>query len=89
MQFTGKEAQMTERKTIVYTQPGCPPCHHETTFLAQKGVEFEEKNVREDLDAMQEMVRMGAQATPRTVIDGEIIIGFDLKRISASLGSST
>jgi glutaredoxin len=89
MQFTGKEAQMTERKTIVYTQLGCPPCHHETTFLAQKGVEFEEKNVREDLDAMQEMVRMGSQATPRTVIDGEIIIGFDLKRISASLGSST
>jgi glutaredoxin len=89
MQFTGKEAQMTERKTIVYTQPRSPPCHHETTFLAQKGVEFEEKNVREDLDAMQEMVRMGSQATPRTVIDGEIIIGFDLKRISASLGSST
>ena len=86
MQFTGKEAQMTERKTIVYTQPGCPPCHHETTFLAQKGVEFEEKNVREDLDAMQEMVRMGSQATPRTVIDGKIIIGFDWKRISASLG---
>ena len=86
MQFTGKEAQMTERKTIVYTQQGCPACHRETTFLAQKGVEFEEKNVREDLDAMQEMVRMGAQATPTTVIDGEVIIGFDLKRISASLG---
>jgi glutaredoxin len=56
------------------------------TFLAQKGVEFEEKNVRQDLDAMQEMVRMGSQATPRTVIDGKIIMGFDWKRISASLG---
>jgi glutaredoxin len=86
MQLTGKEAQMTERKTIIYTQPGCPACHRETTFLAQKGVEFEEKNVREDLDAMQEMVRMGSQTTPRTVIDGKIIIGFDWKRISASLG---
>jgi glutaredoxin len=86
MQLTGKEAQMTERKTIIYTQPGCPACHRETTFLAQKGVEFEEKNVREDLDAMQEMVRMGSQSTPRTVIDGKIIIGFDWKRISASLG---
>ena len=80
---------MTERKTIVYTQPGCPPCHRETTFLAHKGVEFEEKNIREDLDAMQEMFRLGSQATPTTVIDGEIIIGFDPKRISASLGSST
>jgi glutaredoxin len=77
---------MPERKTIVYTQPGCPACHRETKFLAQKGVEFEEKNVREDLDAMQEMIRMGSQATPTTVIDGEVIIGFDPKRISASLG---
>jgi glutaredoxin len=77
MQSTGKEAQMTKRKTIVYTKPGC---HRETTFLAQKGVEFEEKNVRQDLDAIQEMVRMGSQATPRTFIDGKFIIGFDWKR---------
>jgi glutaredoxin len=77
---------MSERKTIAYTQPGCPAYHRETKFLAQKGVEFEEKNVREDLDAMQEMVRMGSQATPTTVIDDEeVIIGFDPKRISASL----
>jgi glutaredoxin len=55
---------MTEHNTIVYTQPGCPACHRKTKFLAQKGVEFEEKNVREDLDAMQEMVRMGSQVTP-------------------------
>ena len=30
---------MPERKTIVYTQPGCPACHRETKFLAQKGAE--------------------------------------------------
>jgi glutaredoxin len=77
---------MTEHKTIVYTQPGCPACHRQTKFLSQKGVEFEEKNVREDFDAMQEMFRMGSQATPTTLIDGEVIIGFDLKRISGSLG---
>ena len=54
---------MTERNTIIYTQLGCPACHRETKFLAQKGVEFEEKTVREDLDAMQEIVHMGSQAT--------------------------
>ena len=31
---------MSERKTIVYTQPVCPACHRETKFLAQKGDEF-------------------------------------------------
>jgi hypothetical protein len=35
---------------------------------------------------MQEILRIGSQATPTTVIDGEVIIGFDPKRISVSLG---
>jgi len=42
--------------------------------------------VRSDLDAMQEMVQMNSQATPTTVIDGEVIIGFDKDRISEKLG---
>ena len=55
-------------------------------FLAHKGVEVEVKNVRKDLQEMQQMVRMGSQATPTTGIAGELIIGLDLKRISANLG---
>lgn len=55
-------------------------------FLSQNGVEFTEKNIREDLDAMQEMVQMNSQATPTTVIDGEVIIGFDKQKISEKLG---
>ena len=55
-------------------------------FLAHKGVEVEVKNVRKELQKMQQMVRMGLQATPTTGIAGELIIGLDLKRISANLG---
>ena len=55
-------------------------------FLAHKGVEVEVKNVRKDLQEMQQMVRMGSQATPTTGRAGELIIGLDLKRISANLG---
>jgi protein-disulfide isomerase len=35
---------------------------------------------------MQEMVRMNSQATPTTVIDGEVIIGFDREKIEEKLG---
>lgn len=35
---------------------------------------------------MQEMVQMGAQATPTTVIDGEVIIGFDPDTLIEKLG---
>ena len=49
-------------------------------------VEFTEKNIRTDLDAMQEMVQMNSQSTPTTVIDGEVIIGFDKQEIREKLG---
>ena len=54
-------------------------------FLSRNGVEYTEKNIRTDLDAMQEMVSMNSQATPTTVIDGEVIIGFDQEKISEKL----
>jgi glutaredoxin len=55
-------------------------------FLSQRNIDFVEKNIRTDLDAMQEMVRINSQSTPTTVIDDEVIIGFDKGRISALLG---
>ena len=51
----------------------------------QNSVEFTEKNIRTDLDAMQEMVEMNSQSTPTTVIDGDVIIGFDKEKISEKL----
>jgi hypothetical protein len=59
----------------------------------QNNVEFTEKNVRTNLDAMQEMVEINSQSIPTTVIDGEVttvidgevIIGFDKQKISALL----
>jgi glutaredoxin len=55
-------------------------------FLSQRDIDFVEKNIRTDLDAMQEMVEINSQSTPTTVIDGEVIIGFDTERISEKLG---
>jgi glutaredoxin len=55
-------------------------------FLSQRNIDFVEKNIRTDLDAMQEMVRINSQSTPTTVIDDEVIIGFDKERISTLLG---
>jgi glutaredoxin len=55
-------------------------------FLSQRNIDFSEKNIRTDLDAIQEMVEMNSQSTPTTVIDDEVIIGFDKERISELLG---
>ena len=54
-------------------------------FLSQRNIDYIEKNIRTDLDAIQEMVEMNSQSTPTTVIDDEVIIGFDKERISELL----
>jgi glutaredoxin len=77
---------MPAKNVVVYTAPGCSVCRAEVEFLSQNNVEYIEKNIRTDLDAMQEMVEMNSQSTPTTAIDSEVIIGFDKQKISEKLG---
>lgn len=58
----------------------------EQEFLAQKGVPFVEKDVMADEVAMAELVAIGVMTTPVTVIDGEVVVGFDRKKLETLLG---
>jgi len=49
-------------------------------------VEFVAKNILEDQQALEELQKLGFRATPVTVIDGEVIVGFDRGRIEQLLG---
>jgi hypothetical protein len=42
--------------------------------------------VRADRAALQELLDMGYQSTPVTIIDGEAVVGFDQDRIQQLLG---
>jgi glutaredoxin 3 len=42
--------------------------------------------VRADPGALKELLDMGYQSTPVTLIDGEAVVGFDQQRISELLG---
>jgi len=44
------------------------------------------KNVRADQAAMKELIDMGYQSTPVTLIDGQAVVGFDQQKISDLLG---
>ena len=39
-----------------------------------------------DPTAMAELVKVGVMTTPVTVIDGEVVVGFDRKRLDELLG---
>jgi glutaredoxin len=61
-------------------------CRKVEEFLAGRGIAFQTRNVAEDPAAMDALMRPGMATTPVTVIDGEIVIGFDQKRLAALLG---
>ena len=58
-------------------------------FLSQRGIEFVERNVAEDESALAELEQLGVFTTPVTVIDGEVVIGFDQARLEALLSAKT
>jgi glutaredoxin len=78
------------KKVILYTQETCPPCHAEKLWLKENGVEFEERDIRKDDQYMQEIINLGASATPATLIKDEngeeVILGFDQEKLAAALG---
>jgi hypothetical protein len=45
-----------------------------------------DKNVREDPAALKELLALGYQSTPVTLIDGEAVVGFDPEKIDKLLG---
>jgi len=51
-------------------------------------VEFTARNIREDQQALEELLKLGVRATPVTVIDGQVIVGFDRGKIERLLGIS-
>ena len=68
-------------RVIVYHQPGCSACHEEMTWLKQNHISFESRDVLANLDWLDELMELGGQATPVTVIEAEdgqeVIFGFN------------
>lgn len=62
-------------------------CARVKEFLSRRDVEFTERNVVEDEAALAELEKLGVFTTPVTVIDGEVVIGFDQARLDALLSA--
>ncbi len=60
-------------------------CKSVKEFLSQNGIAYEEKDVSADEAALHELMHMGVFTTPATVIDGEVVVGFDRKRLAELL----
>ena len=96
MAKTGQMPLRTVRKKIkmaakkikvkVYSTPSCPYCVMAKDYLKQKGIVYEEADVSEDEDALQEMVKLsGETGVPQILIGKKLILGFDVKAIEKAL----
>ena len=78
------------KKVIIYSQETCAPCHAEKLWLKENGIEFEERDIRKNDQYLQELIELGAAATPATIIKDEdreeIILGFDRAKFAEILG---
>ena len=83
-QVNGEEKP--QKRVTVYSTPTCSWCNTLKTHLRHHHIRFTDLDVSKDQAAAQAMVaRSGQQGVPQTDINGEIIVGFDKKRINELL----
>jgi glutaredoxin len=54
-------------------------------FLSQNKVDFTDRNIAADEAALNELEKLGYMTTPVTVIDDEVVVGFDVSKLSTLL----
>ena len=75
-------------KLTIYTTPVCPWCIKLKGWLEEEGIPYQEKDVSTDSDAVQEMIeKTGQRGVPVTIINGQVVVGFDPEGIKKILGS--
>jgi glutaredoxin-like YruB-family protein len=75
------------RQVTVYTTPTCSWCNTLKSYLRKNMIRFTEIDVSRNESAALEMQRRsGQQGVPQTLINGEIVVGFDQARINRLLG---
>jgi glutaredoxin 3 len=60
-------------------------CGKAKEFLSQRVLTYTEKDITKDSSALEELERLGAMTTPVIVINGDVVIGFNRKRLEELL----
>lgn len=70
-----------DKKVVVYTSNTCPYCNMAKEYLADKNIEFEEKNIQTDKAARDELMKMGHLGVPVILVGEEEVVGFDQNKL--------
>ncbi len=77
---------METKQVTIYSTPTCHFCHAAKDYFAANGVPFTDINVATDLDRRKEMIeKSGQMGVPVIDVGGEIVVGFDQKKLAELL----
>lgn len=62
-------------------------CERVKESLSQRGVGYIDRDIPEDQEAVAQLGELGYVTTPATVIDGDVVIGFDRDRLERLLAN--
>ena len=75
------------KEVKIFTTPSCVYCRMTKQFFEKNSIKYQEFNVASDTKAREEMVQKSGQlGVPVTLVEGEIVVGFDQERLSKLLG---
>lgn len=70
----------------IYTRNSCGPCRAVKHWLSSKNFTYNEKNIDNNPELVDEMIRTsGMQIVPLTIINGEPVMGMNIGRINSLL----
>ncbi len=75
------------KKVSIYTTPVCVYCKAAKEFFKKNNISYEEYNVVTDAKRRDEMIqRSGQMGVPVIDIDGQLIVGFNERKMKELLG---
>ena len=76
-----EDIPMSDLKVTVFSQPGWHFCSLEKAWLSEHDIEYVDRDVTSDGDAMNELQELGFFSTPVTVVGDEVVVGFDREKL--------
>lgn len=71
----------------IYSTPWCTYCKMAKEYFQKNNVAFQEKDVAEDEQARDEMIKISGQlGVPVISVDEKVIVGFDKNQLASLLG---
>lgn len=75
------------KEIIMYTTASCPACVAAKSYMARKGIRYEERDVERSSAALAEFQNLGGRGVPLILVGNEKMVGFSAQKLEEMIGS--